>query len=436
MFNKGDKMSVDLREIAIKTEEINKDFSEALEILKELFKNGVKPSDESIKNAINEVLTSFNFIKQSELKEKLEALLEELNINANINEESLKEVVLKVVLENQESLKGDKGDPFTYEDFTEEQLENLKGQDGAKGANGKSAYELWLENEENTGKSQDEFLASLKGDKGEDGDKISDEKLRQTLEEVSKPLLEESFHQVGNTINNTLSIVSNALEKNALLCNITNTPPPEQTQTNNGYKKGFIWIDNSKTPNDIYVSDFTSWIKVELSKEPEVNRLRLTVQTAYRGGSVCLSDVRLIKEDKTAIYAKNIQIDKENKSATGLYDIDGKEYEVRISSTINADYGDYDLITGGYICGTNLAVSTPYEYILDFDKPLPKNIIGIAARPTGYSQNFSSYLNIEAYASSIGKPLFSLNFTNSYYSDAIARDYTLNIRDGSEITLN
>lgn len=127
MFNKGDKMSVDLREIAIKTEEINKDFSEALEILKELFKNGVKPSDESIKNAINEVLTSFNFIKQSELKEKLEALLEELGINANINEESLKEVVLKVVLENQESLKGDKGDPFTYEDFTEEQLENLKG---------------------------------------------------------------------------------------------------------------------------------------------------------------------------------------------------------------------------------------------------------------------------------------------------------------------
>ncbi len=49
-------------------------------------------------------------------------MLEELGINANINEESLKEVVLKVVLENQESLKGDKGDPFTYEDFTEEQL--------------------------------------------------------------------------------------------------------------------------------------------------------------------------------------------------------------------------------------------------------------------------------------------------------------------------
>ncbi|HFN3250012.1 TPA: hypothetical protein ACHDL2_000200 [Campylobacter jejuni] len=418
----------------------NESLNQIISSLQELvlsYKNG-NLSLEDVKKLINETIENISndYIKESELKEKLEALLEELGINANINEESLKEVVLKVVLENQESLKGDKGDPFTYEDFTEEQLENLKGQDGAKGADGKSACELWLENEENTGKSQDEFLESLKGDKGEDGDKISDEKLRQTLEEVSKPLLEESFHQVGNTINNTLSIISNALEKNALLCNITNTPPPEQTQTNNGYKKGFIWIDNSKTPNDIYVSDFTSWIKVELSKEPEVNRLRLTVQTAYRGGSVCLSDVRLIKEDKTAIYAKNIQIDKENKSATGLYDIDGKEYEVRISSTINADYGDYDLITGGYICGTNLAYMTPYEYILDFDKPLPKNIIGIAARPTGYSQNFSSYLNIEAYVSSIGKPLFSLNFTNSYYSDAIARDYTLNIRDGSEITLN
>lgn len=418
----------------------NESLNQIISSLQELvlsYKNG-NLSLEDVKKLINETIENISndYIKESELKEKLEALLEELNINANINKESLKEVVLKVVLENQESLKGDKGDPFTYEDFTEEQLENLKGQDGAKGADGKSAYELWLENEENTGKSQDEFLASLKGDKGEDGDKISDEKLRKTLEEVSKPLLEESFHQVGNTINNTLSIISNALEKNALLCNITNTPPPEQTQTNNGYKKGFIWIDNSKTPNDIYVSDFTSWIKVELSKEPEVNRLRLTVQTALRGGSVCLSDVRLIKENKTAIYAKNIQIDKENKSATGLYDIDGKEYEVRISSTINADYGDYDLITGGYICGTNLAVSTPYEYILDFDKPLPKNIIGIAARPTGYSRNFSSYLNIETYVSSIGKPLFSLNFTNSYYSDAIARDYALNIRDGSEITLN
>ncbi|HDZ5006193.1 TPA: hypothetical protein RTG85_001490, partial [Campylobacter jejuni] len=74
-------MSLDLKEIVAKTEEINQDFSEALEILKELFKNGIKPSEESIKNAIDKVLISFNFIKESELKIKLEALLKELQIN-------------------------------------------------------------------------------------------------------------------------------------------------------------------------------------------------------------------------------------------------------------------------------------------------------------------------------------------------------------------
>lgn len=38
-----------------------------------------------------------------------------------------------------ESLKGkdgDKGDPFTYDDFTEEQLDDLKGKDGEDGDNG------------------------------------------------------------------------------------------------------------------------------------------------------------------------------------------------------------------------------------------------------------------------------------------------------------
>lgn len=32
-----------------------------------------------------------------------------------------------------DSLKGDKGESFTYEDFTSEQLESLKGQDGTDG---------------------------------------------------------------------------------------------------------------------------------------------------------------------------------------------------------------------------------------------------------------------------------------------------------------
>ncbi|EAJ1323185.1 hypothetical protein CES74_10180, partial [Campylobacter jejuni] len=115
----------------------NESLNQIISSLQELvlsYKNG-NLSLEDVKKLINETIENISndYIKESELKEKLEALLEELGINANINEESLKEVVLKVVLENQESLKGDKGDPFTYEDFTEEQLENLKGQDGAKG---------------------------------------------------------------------------------------------------------------------------------------------------------------------------------------------------------------------------------------------------------------------------------------------------------------
>lgn len=276
MFNKGDKMSVDLREIAIKTEEINKDFSEALEILKELFKNGVKPSDESIKNAINEVLTSFNFIKQSELKEKLEALLEELGINANINEESLKEVVLKVVLENQESLKGDKGDPFTYEDFTEEQLENLKGQDGAKGADGKSAYELWLENEENTGKSQDEFLESLKAQ-------------TPTKEEI-KPIIEEMLEDMKLNLGINGIKVSNSIPTPKTKANVNDLI----ITYNENVKQLWLCVASDK---------YTSWINLLGNENITAQELIIisfdtNLNSGQYGG--CLSDLRFGFENSLA----------------------------------------------------------------------------------------------------------------------------------------
>lgn len=47
-------------------------------------------------------------------------------------------------------IKGDKGDPFTYEDFTEEQLAALKGEKGDKGDQGEPS-EL----------TEDEVLESL-----------------------------------------------------------------------------------------------------------------------------------------------------------------------------------------------------------------------------------------------------------------------------------
>lgn len=54
--------------------------------------------------------------------------------------------------------KGDKGDPFRFEDFTPEQLEALKGRDGY------SAYEIAVQ--EGFEGTQQEWLASLKGDDG------------------------------------------------------------------------------------------------------------------------------------------------------------------------------------------------------------------------------------------------------------------------------
>ena len=57
--------------------------------------------------------------------------------------------------------KGDKGDAFTYSDFTPEQLASLKGEKGDKGADGTMVFEDLT----------DEQRASLKGDKGDQGEK-------------------------------------------------------------------------------------------------------------------------------------------------------------------------------------------------------------------------------------------------------------------------
>lgn len=59
--------------------------------------------------------------------------------------------------------KGDKGDPFTYEDFTEDQLAALKGEKGDKGADGTMTFSDLTE----------EQKASLKGDKGDKGDPLT-----------------------------------------------------------------------------------------------------------------------------------------------------------------------------------------------------------------------------------------------------------------------
>ena len=59
------------------------------------------------------------------------------------------------------ALKGDKGDPFTYNDFTPEQLLALKGENGI---DGKSAYQLAVE--KGFVGTEAEWVASLKGETG------------------------------------------------------------------------------------------------------------------------------------------------------------------------------------------------------------------------------------------------------------------------------
>lgn len=62
------------------------------------------------------------------------------------------------------ALKGEKGDPFTYNDFTPEQLLALKGENGI---NGKSAYQLAVE--KGFIGTEAEWIASLKGETGLQG---------------------------------------------------------------------------------------------------------------------------------------------------------------------------------------------------------------------------------------------------------------------------
>ena len=64
-------------------------------------------------------------------------------------------------LEGAGALKGEKGDPFTYNDFTPEQLLALKGENGI---DGKSAYQLAVE--KGFAGTEAEWIASLKGETG------------------------------------------------------------------------------------------------------------------------------------------------------------------------------------------------------------------------------------------------------------------------------
>lgn len=103
---------------------------------------------EELKNRIKEL--EENGVKDEQIAQAVEDYLKENNISADVymrvsdgyvqyssDNEMWNNVIALSELKGQD---GEKGDPFTYEDFTEEQLKNLKGEKGDKGKDGKDGY--------------------------------------------------------------------------------------------------------------------------------------------------------------------------------------------------------------------------------------------------------------------------------------------------------
>ena len=84
--------------------------------------------------------------------------------------------VIDVTIPGTQGLKGDKGDPFTYADFTAEQLEALKGPKGDKGEDGLSAFNIAQLNG-----FQGTYVEWLKSLKGKDGASATADNAHQLL---------------------------------------------------------------------------------------------------------------------------------------------------------------------------------------------------------------------------------------------------------------
>ena len=152
--------------------------------------------------------------------------------------------------------KGDKGDAFTYDDFTPEQLEALKGangkdgndgQNGANGKDGKSAFEIAQEN--GFVGTEAEWLESLKGEGLSQADKDLINSIPGDLSTGSFP--ESSIVDSPTAASNGFATVQDVMDYvNALIEKKKDELGPVEPGTPYAYITGYA-LDG--TPTDITV---------------------------------------------------------------------------------------------------------------------------------------------------------------------------------------
>lgn len=160
-----------------------------------------------------------DYAKTTEVTEKITAatadlvstdkLTEQLAVKANIS--TLSNYLKIADIATQPDLKGDKGDAFTYDDFTEEQLAALKGEKGDTGEQGPAGTDGTSPTAEEVAtvlKSDEEFKASVKGDQGETG--TIDETTLNTLatkteleDYLTKDEVAKTYQPITSTADNT-----------------------------------------------------------------------------------------------------------------------------------------------------------------------------------------------------------------------------------------